>query len=143
MVGVLKRYWVMAMVLVAVVAAAAVVGRLRTFFDTDKPYIASSLPADEIRPINTKVVTYEIVGPSDASGRVSYLDVNGKTMEASFTSLPWSVTVSTTDPGVRANVVAQGDTAALGCRILVNAALVVENYAAGRDAQVSCLDKAA
>ena len=143
MVGVLKRYWVMAMVLVAVVAAAAVVGRLRTFFDTDKPYIASSLPADEIRPINTKVVTYEIVGPSDASGRVSYLDVNGKTMEASFTSLPWSVTVSTTDPGVLANVVAQGDTAALGCRILVNAALVVENYAAGRDAQVSCLDKAA
>jgi hypothetical protein len=143
MVRVLKRYWVIAMVLVAAVAAAAVVSRLRTFFDTDKPYIASSLPADEIRSITTKTVTYEIIGPRDASGRVSYLDVNGKTLEASFTTLPWSVTVSTTDPGVLANVVAQGDTAALGCRILVNEKLVTENHAEGRDAQVSCLDKAA
>ncbi len=139
----LKRYWVLTMVLVALFTAAAVVSRLRSFFDSDKPYIAASEPGDVIRPINTKTVTYEIVGPQDASGRVSYLDVNGKTIEASFTSLPWSVTVSTTDPGVLANVVAQGDTAALGCRILVNDRLVAEDQAEGRDAQAFCLDKAA
>ena len=139
----LKRFWVLTMVVVALLAAAAVVARLRSFFDSDKPYIAASEPADEIRPINTKRVTYEIVGPQYASGRVSYLDVNGKTMEASFASLPWSVTVSTTDPGMLANVVAQGDTAALGCRILVNDKLVAENQAEGRDAQAFCLDKAA
>jgi hypothetical protein len=131
------------MVLVALFTAAAVVSRLRSFFDSDKPYIAASEPGDVIRPINTKTVTYEIVGPQDASGRVSYLDVNGKTIETSFTSLPWSVTVSTTDPGVLANVVAQGDTAALGCRILVNDRLVAEDQAEGRDAQAFCLDKAA
>ncbi len=106
-------------------------------------YIASSLPADEMTSTNIKRVTYEIVGPSDASGRVSYLDINGKTIEAGFTSLPWSATVSTTDPGVMANVVAQGDSTALGCRILVNDKLVAENYAEGRDAQAFCLDKAA
>ena len=139
----LKRYWVLTMVLVALFTAAAVVSRLRSFFDSDKPYIAASEPGDVIRPINTKTVTYEIVGPQDASGRVSYLDVNGKTIETSFTSLPWSVTVSTTDPGVLANVVAQGDTAALGCRILVNDRLVAEDQAEGRDAQAFCLDKAA
>ena len=139
----LKRFWVLTTVVVALLAAAAVVGRLRSFFDSDKPYIAASEPADVIRPINTKTVTYEIVGPTDASGRVSYLDVNGKTVEAGFTSLPWSVTVSTTDPGVLANVVAQGDSAALGCRILVNDRLVAENYAEGREAQAFCLDKAA
>lgn len=139
----LKRFWVATMVLVALVAAFAVVSRLRTFFDSDKPYVAASEPADVIRPINTKRVTYEIIGPQYASGRVSYLDVTGKTIEASFTSLPWSVTVSTTDPGVLANVVAQGDTAALGCRILVNDKLVAENHAGGRDAQAFCLDKAA
>ena len=143
MVGVLKRFWVVVMVVVALAAAAAVVSRLRSFFDSDKPYVAASEPADAIRPITTKRVTYEIVGPADASGRVSYLDVNGKTIEAGFTSLPWSVTVSTTDPGVLANVVAQGDTAALGCRILVNDKLVAESYAEGRDAQAFCLDKAA
>ena len=143
MLGLLKRFWVAAVIVVALVAAIAVVGRLRTFFDSDKPYIAASMPADDIKPINTKRVTYQIVGPPDASGRVSYLDVNGKTMEASFTELPWSVTVSTTDPGVLANVVAQGDTAALGCRILVDDKLVAEDYAEGRDAQAFCLDKAA
>ena len=131
------------MVVVALVAAFAIVSRLRTFFDSDKPYVAASQPADVIRAITTKRVTYEVVGPQYASGRVSYLDVSGKTIEAGFTSLPWSVTVSTTDPGVLANVVAQGDTAALGCRILVNGRLVAENHAQGRDAQVFCLDKAA
>lgn len=141
--GLLKRFWVLAMVMVALITAAAVVSRLRTFFDTDKPYVEASLPADVLTPINVKKVTYEIVGPANASGRVSYLDVNGKTMEAGFTELPWSVTVSTTDPGVLANVVAQGDTAALGCRILVNDKVVAENYAEGRDAQAFCLDKAA
>ena len=139
----LKRFWVVAVVVVALVAAVAVVGRLRTFFDSDKPYIGASQPADDIKPINTKRVTYQIVGPQNASGRVSYLDVNGKTIEAGFTELPWSVTVSTTDPGVLANVVAQGDTAALGCRILVDDKLVAEDFAEGRDAQAFCLDKAA
>ena len=141
--GLLKRYWVLTMVVVALVAAAAVVSRLRTFFDSDKPYVGAALPADVITPINTKRVTYEVVGPTNATGRVSYLDVNGKTIEAGFSSLPWSVTVSTTDPGLLANVVAQGDTAALGCRILVDDKLKAEDFAEGRDAQAFCLDKAA
>ena len=141
--GLLKRSWVWLFVIVALVVAAAVVSRLRTFFDSDKPYIGAALPADVIEPTNIKRVTYEIVGPPNASGRVSYLDVNGKTLEAGFGSLPWSVTVSTTDPGVLANVVAQGDSPALGCRILVNDKLVAEDFAEGRAAQVFCLDKAA
>ena len=141
--GLLKRSWVALVVIVALVVAAAVVSRLRTFFDSDKPYIGAALPADVIEPTNIKRVTYEIVGPPNASGRVSYLYVNGKTLEAGFGSLPWSVTVSTTDPGVLANVVAQGDSPALGCRILVNDKLVAEDFAEGRAAQVFCLDKAA
>ena len=138
--GLLKRSWVALVVIVALIVAAAVVS---TFFDSDKPYIGAALPADVIEPTNIKRVTYEIVGPPNASGRVSYLDVNGKTLEAGFGSLPWSVTVSTTDPGVLANVVAQGDSPALGCRILVNDKLVAEDFAEGRAAQVFCLDKAA
>jgi hypothetical protein len=42
-----------------------------------------------------------------------------------------------------ANVVAQGDTAALGCRILVDDKLKAEDFAEGRDAQAFCLDKTA
>lgn len=143
MVGLVKRFWVVVVIVIALIAAVGVVSRLRTFFDSDKPYVAASQPADVITPINTKRVTYEIIGPPDTSGRVSYLDVNGKTIEAGFTGLPWSVTISTTDPGVLANVVAQGDSATLGCRILVDDKLVAENHAEGRHAQAFCLDKAA
>ena len=53
------------------------------------------------------------------------------------------MTVTTTDPGMLANVVAQGDSGTLSCRILVNGKVVDENSAAGRDAQAFCLDKAA
>jgi len=139
----LKRFWVFMVVVIALLAAVVVVGRLRTFFDTDQPLAPESGHADAIVAFNTKRVTYQIIGPQTASGRVSYLDVNGKTLEAGFTSLPWSVTVTTTDPGMLANVVAQGDTDGLGCRILVNDKVVDENQAAGRDAQTFCLDKAA
>lgn len=141
--GSLKRFWVVAVVVVALLAAGAVVGRLRTFFDSDLPFVAGSEHVDAIVPINTKRVTYEIVGPPTTTGRVSYLDVTGQTREAAFTNLPWSVTVATTDPGLLANVVAQGDAESLGCRILVNDKVVAEQHAQGRDAQAFCLDKSA
>ncbi|MCB0930594.1 MAG: transport acessory protein MmpS [Mycobacterium sp.] len=143
MFNLLKRFWVVVLVVVALIVAAAVVGRLRTFFDTDQPLAADAGNPDLIVAFNTKQVTYEILGPQYSSGRVSYLDDNGKTHEAGFTTLPWSVTVTTTDPGMLANVVAQGDSGTLSCRILVNGKVVDENSAAGRDAQAFCLDKAA
>ena len=107
MVGLVKRFWVVVVIVIALIAAVGVVSRLRTFFDSDKPYVAASQPADVITPINTKRVTYEIIGPPDTSGRVSYLDVNGKTIEAGFTGLPWSVTISTRrQPASRSWVIA-------------------------------------
>ncbi len=139
----LKQYWVVLVVAIAVVAAVAVVGRLRTFFDSDQPLAPDAGRADLIVPFNTKSVTYEVIGPLDTTGQVSYLDATGKTLQASFTGLPWSVTVTTTDPGVLANVVAQGDADVLGCRILVNGSVVIEQQAHAHGAQVFCLDKAA
>lgn len=139
-IGVLKRFWVLIAVVVALVAAVAVVGRLRTFFDSDQPLAPSAGHADAIVPFNTKRVTYEVVGPMSATGRISYLDVDGTTQEVQFTELPWSITVTTTDPGMMANVVAQAAGAELGCRILVNDKVVAEQPPA---AQAFCLDKAA
>lgn len=141
--GFLQRFWVAAVVVLTLMAAVAVVSRLRTFFDSDLPFVAGSERVDTIVPFNTKRVTYQVVGPADTTGRVSFLDADGKTREAAFTALPWSVDVVTTDPGVLANVVAQGDSTSLGCRILVNDKVVAERHTEGRDAQAFCLDKAA
>lgn len=138
-----KRFWVVLIVVVAVVVAAVVVSRLRGFFGTDLPASAAGAGTDAIVAFNRKTVTYEVVGPPGASGSVSYLDVDGQTREARFTELPWSVSVKTTDPGVFANLVAQGDVSTLGCRILVNGVVTAEQHATGRDAQAFCLDKAA
>ncbi len=141
--GVLKKYWVVVVIVVALFSAGVVVGRLRTFFDSDQPLAPDSGHADAIVPFNTKRVTYEIVGPPGTAGRVSYLDDKGRTHEESFSDLPWSATVSTTDPGLLANVVAQGDSVTLGCRILVDGKVVEEQHAEGTDAQTFCLEKAA
>ena len=64
----LKRFWVVVLVVVALIVAAAVVGRLRTFFDTDQPLAADAGNPDLIVAFNTKQVTYEILGPNTAVG---------------------------------------------------------------------------
>ncbi|MDT5045047.1 MAG: hypothetical protein QOG75_900 [Mycobacterium sp.] len=142
-VGVIKRFWVVLVVSLAVVVAILVVTRLRGFFGSDLPASAGGGGADSIVAFNAKTVTYEIVGPQNASGAASYLDVDGTTHEEHFTTLPWSVTITTTDPSMFADVVAQADGTTLGCRILVDGTLTAEQHASGRDAQVFCLDKAA
>lgn len=141
--GALKKYWVVLVIVVALFSAGVVVARLRTFFDSDQPLAPDVGHADAIVPFNVKRVTYQIVGPQGTNGRVSYLDDKGRTHEESFTDLPWSTTVSTTDPGLLANIVAQGDSSTLGCRILVNDKVVDQQDAQGHNAQTFCLDKAA
>ena len=50
MLGWMKRFWVVVVIVIALIAAVGVVSRLRTFFDSDKPYIGASQPADAIKP---------------------------------------------------------------------------------------------
>jgi hypothetical protein len=49
----------------------------------------------------------------------------------------------TMSPAVIANLVAQGDSDQIGCRITVNGAVKDEQFATGHHAQVFCLVKAA
>jgi hypothetical protein len=51
--------------------------------------------------------------------------------------------MTTTSPAVIANLVAQGDGDAIGCRITVNGDIKDEQHATGHHAQVFCLVKAA
>lgn len=139
----LKRFWVVVVVVVGVVVAAIVVSRLRGFFGSELPASSGGAGSDSIAAFHPKRVTYEVIGPHATSGDVSYLDAAGQTHQASFTTLPWSYTVTTTDPGMLANVVAQGDSTTLECRITVDGTVTTEHHAQGRDAQAFCLDKAA
>ncbi|MBV8348444.1 MAG: transport acessory protein MmpS [Mycolicibacterium sp.] len=98
---------------------------------------------DQIVPVNPKRVLYEVFGPVETVGSISYLDENARPQRADFTALPWSFQVTTTLPWMFANLAAQGTSDTIGCRSTVNGELRENESAIGHDAQVFCLVKAA
>ena len=139
----LSKAWVPLVVAVAVVLGGVAVLHLRDAFGSEPVFSASGRSAQPLDPSYVKQVTYDIYGPSGTAGSASYLDMNAEAHQVNFTDLPWSFTISTTVPAVLASVVAQGDSATIGCRITVNGRVKDEQSAAGHHAQTSCLVKAA
>jgi len=138
----LKRAWVPLVVVAAVALGGIAVDRLRGVFGSDAIFTATGSTAEPLENSHVKRVTYEIYGPSGTAGSVSYLDKNAQPEQADFTTLPRTITVTTTVPAVIASVVAQGNSDDIGCRITVNGELKDERSSAGRHAQTSCLVKA-
>lgn len=139
----LKRAWVPLVVVVAVLLGGVAVTRLRGVFGSDAIFTATGSSAEPLEPSHLKRVTYEVYGPSDTAGSVSYLDTGAQPEQANFSSLPWTFTITTTVPAVIASVVAQGNSDNIGCRIAVNGEVKDERSTAGHHAQTSCLVKAA
>jgi Mycobacterium membrane protein len=139
----LKRAWVAIVVVVAVFLGGVAVSRLRGVFGSDAIFSATGSSAQPLEASHLKRVTYEVYGPSDTAGSVSYLDTKAQPQQANFTGLPWTLTITTTVPAVIASVVAQGTSDIIGCRITVNGEVKEERSSAGRHAQTSCLVKAA
>lgn len=139
----LKRAWVPLIVVAAVTLGGLAVDRLRGVFGSEEIFSQTGSSAEAIVPFNPKRVTYEVFGPSDTKGSVSYLNKKAQPEEATFTSLPWTYTLTTTIPAVIANVVAQGNADRIGCRITVNGEVKDEQSSRGHHAQAFCLVKAA
>ena len=130
-------------VVVAVAIGAVAVDRLRGVFGSDEIFSSTGSSVETIVPFNPKRVTYEVFGPSDTAGSVSYLNKNAEPERANFTGLPWTYTLTTTIPAVIANVVAQGNSDSISCRIIVNGDVRDEQSSNGHHAQTFCLVKAA
>lgn len=143
MLAFLKRMWIPIVVVVAIGLGGVAVVRLRGVFGSDKLFSSTASSAEAIVSFNPKRVTYEVFGPGDTTGHISFLNMNAAAEEADFTSLPWTSTLTTTVPAVIANIVAQGDSDTIGCRIFVNGVLRDEQSSTGRHAQTFCLVKAA
>ncbi len=139
----LKRAWLPLVVVAAVALGGLAVDRLRGVFGSDEIFSATGSSAEPLVQFNAKRVTYEVFGPGDTRGSVSYLNKHAQPEEANFTGLPWTYTIVTTIPSVIANVVAQGNSDNLGCRITVNGNVKDQQFSRGHHAQTSCLVKAA
>jgi hypothetical protein len=139
----LQLGWIPLVLVVALALSGFAIYRMHGIFGSHQSPGASGGGADKIVQLDSKRVLYEVYGPSGTVGSVSYLDENAKPHRADFTSLPWSFQVTTALPSMFANLVAQGDSDSIGCRITVNGEVREQKLATGTEAQAFCLLKSA
>lgn len=139
--GLVRRWWIVLVAVAVVAIAGFTVDRLRGIFGSNNETSAGGTISNEIVPFNPKNVTLEVFGPPGTVATINYLDVDAQPQRVDDTALPWSQTLTTTDPAVFANVVAQGDGDSLGCRITVNGVVTDERTVEAANAYTYCLDK--
>jgi hypothetical protein len=131
--------------LLVVVAAVAVAGlcvyRLHGIFGSHNTTSAAGGFSDETAPFNPKHVVLEVFGPQGTVASINYLDVNAAPQGVDDIVLPSSYDVTTTEPAVFANIVAQGDSDSIGCRIIIDGAVKDERSVKTMNAYTFCLDK--
>lgn len=137
----LRQGWMVLVAVLVVVVAAFGIYRLHGIFGSQDNTRANSGLANEIVPFNPKQVVLEVFGAPGAVATINYLDVNAQPQQVKDAPLPWSFTITTTEPAVVANVVAQGDGDTLGCRITINGEVKDQRTVHKVDAYTFCLDK--
>lgn len=138
----LKRGWVTLVVLVVLSAATITVWRLHGIFGSHQRTSAGAA-VEEIVPVNPKRVTYQVFGPIGTVANINYMDANAQPQQVDMTTLPWSYTLTTKLRTVFANVVAQGDSDSIGCRIIVDGEVRDQQIANAAHAEIFCLVKSA
>lgn len=138
----LRRGWIPLVIVIVVLIAGFTVARVRTFFGAPDPSFMSNAPAEEAEPFEPKVVKYEIFG-NGTYADINYLDLDAEPQRVDGASLPWSLTLETTAPTAFPNIVAQGDSSSISCRITVDDEVKDEKTSTGVNAQTFCLVKSA
>ena len=136
-----RRGWIVLVVIVVVALASFAVYRLHGIFGSNQVAATPGGAGDQIVPFNPKRVVLEVFGDPGATATISYLDVDARPQQVDGATLPWSYEDSTTKPAVVVNIVAQGDGSTLGCRIIVDGVVKAENTVNTPGAYTYCLDK--
>ncbi|MBW0012303.1 MAG: transport acessory protein MmpS [Mycobacterium sp.] len=132
----------MALVVAAVVAVAGFcVYRLHGIFGSHNNTKAAGGISEQTEPFNPKHVTLEVFGSPGAVATINYVDLDVQPRQVIDAALPWSLTMVTTQPGAFSNVVAQGNSDSLGCRILVDGEVKDERIVNEVNAYTFCLVK--
>lgn len=136
-----KRDWMVLVTVLVVGLAGFGIYRLHGIFGSHNNTSANGGLSNEIVPFNPKQVVLEVFGTPGATATINYLDVNAQPQQVKNAPLPWSFTITTTEPAVIGNVVAQGNGDTLGCRITVNGEVKDQRTVNKVDAYTFCLDK--
>ncbi|MEE6167605.1 MULTISPECIES: MmpS family transport accessory protein [unclassified Mycolicibacterium] len=136
-----KVLWIPLVLIVVLAISGLAVSRLHRMFGSED-LNANAGAGIEIVQFNPKVLVYDVYGPPGATAQISYFDPDANIHQVN-TTLPWSVTLSTTLPTVSANLMARSDSDQIGCRVTVNGTVREEQAANGVNAQTYCLVKSA
>ena len=141
--GALRRVWIPLVIVVVIACGGFTVSRLHVIFGSEKRPLYADSAVDDTQPFNPKQLIYEVFGPPGTVADISYFDVNADPQLVEGASLPWSLTITTTLPAVVGNIVAQGNSDSLGCRIVVDGKVKAERISHEVNAFTFCVMKAA
>lgn len=116
----LRRAWIPLVVLAVIGGAGFTVSRVRAVPDSDRHSPYGKPEVADIGQLAQKSVIYEVFGPVGTVADISYFDVNSDPQRVDGARLPWTIKITTNSPAVVGNVVAQGDSNSIGCRIVVD-----------------------
>src|ERR1700733_4456746 len=140
---VLERVWIPLVIVVVIGLGGLAVWRIHGIFGSEKRAAYSDSATDDSKPFNPKRLTYEVFGPAGTVADISYFDVNADPKRVDGAQLPWSLNFTTTSPAVMGNIVAQGDSNTLGCRIVVDGVVKAEKISHEVNAFTYCVLKGA
>ena len=138
----LQRAWIVLVALVVVAAAGAGVYRLHGIFGSDNDTSTPGPIGNDVN-YNPKHITLEVFGDPGTVATINYLDINVQPQKVINAALPWSLEMVTTQPGAFSNLVAQGNSDSLGCRITVDGEVKDERVVKTVNAYTFCLVKSA
>src|ERR1700679_1977716 len=138
----LQRAWIALVALAVVAAAGSGVYRLHGIFGSDNDTSTPGPIGNDVN-YNPKHITLEVFGEPGTVATINYLDINVQPQQVVNASLPWSVTMVTTQPGAFTNLVAQGNSGSLGCRITVDGEVKDERTVNEVNAYTYCIVKSA
>lgn len=98
---------------------------------------------EEPRTLHPKHVKYEIYGPAGTRTIINYMNADADAKNAHVNTLPWSTEFTMTPLTSTLNIVAQGDSDYIGCRITVNGEVKDEQVVRMPFAQTYCEVRAA
>jgi hypothetical protein len=140
---VLSKAWIPLVILAVVVAGGFTVHRVRGFFASEKRESYADSNLENSKPFNPKKISYEVFGPPGTVADISYFDVNSDPRRIDGALLPWSLHFTTTLAAVMGNLVAQGNSDSIGCRITVDGEVKAERISNEVNAYTYCLVKSA
>ncbi len=116
----LTRFWLVLVIVAVVALSGFVVHRLHGIFGVHKGSFGGGTSGEVLDSFNAKTITLEVTGPPGSTATINYLDENSHPQQALNVPLPWSKVLSSTKPGIPANLVAQGDGSWIACQFVVN-----------------------